>query len=262
MNTKYLFLIPRTPKQFRSDVRDALWQLCKKALLNQNFTDWKALIITDEEEEENDNLIYLVDNAAATKYEKIKSGLQYVESHIKPEYLIRLDDDDLIMPNALQHASKYSFDALTESKHTFYEITSDLISQQQRDWFPNTIIHKYDHAISAYGKSGRDLFNQDHSQTYHLYYKDKKVVYLEANNPLYVRLLSPNSITSRGNDYSTYLDSYGYWDVDTIKDFEKYRIELRKARAKFLKDFPVYQPKIYSNRVRKYKERISNLFKM
>jgi len=261
MIVKYLFLIPRTPKQFRNDVRDALWKLCKKALLNQKFDNWKALIITDEKEEDNDSLIYLVDSVALTKYEKVRSGLKYINDNLKPEYIIRLDDDDLIMPYALEKATKYSFDALTESIHTFYEVTSDLISQQKRDWFPNTMIHKYEHAITPYGADSRKLLNNDHSQAWHIYYHDKKVIYLDPENPLYVRLLSPNSITSRGNDYATYANGFGYWDVSTLKNFEEYRSELRGIRKKYLTDFPEYKPNTRLNTMSKYKEKINNLFK-
>ena len=138
---RYLFIIPRTPKQFKSDIREELWKVTIKSLLEQTYSNWKALIICDESESiiNNDNLLYLK-STALKKGEKIDFAVEYiVENNLFPDYLIRFDDDDIIMPNALETADKFNFDVYGDKYHTFFDLSSGLMSQQDSPWLANTV---------------------------------------------------------------------------------------------------------------------------
>lgn len=227
----FLFIIPRTPKQFRTPLRDYLWQICLDSIQNQTFYNWQALVI-DEIELVDGKIQYVASNANR-KGEKIQHGLRIVETwKNKPDYIIRLDDDDNIAPNALSLIENKSFDVAVDEFHTFYELRSGFFCQTRRPWFANTIIHKYEHA-KAIMPDGRPLLDQDHARVWHNYYSGKQIHKFPKETPLYLRILSPTTVTSlQDKDYLKYVISFGSWKKNS---------DLKKHFCSELFEHPVEQ---------------------
>ncbi|MBS2212127.1 hypothetical protein KEM09_11975 [Carboxylicivirga mesophila] len=206
----FVFIIPRTPKQFRTTVREKLWLNTIKSLNKQSYTNWLALVIDDFNKKEGN--IEFINSPAIKKGDKIQYALQLIAGwDVKPDYIIRLDDDDIIAPYVLEKLSNKSFDIATDRYHTYYELRSGLFCQGIKNWYPNTVAHKYEHAITIM-PDGRPLLDQDHSVVWHNYYKNKNTLFLPKDSPFYVRVLSPTSITSMENSkYNKYVLSFGYW---------------------------------------------------
>lgn len=206
----FLYIIPRTPRQLRTPIRNFLWHHTKRALNNQNYENWQALVIDDQDIVEG-NIQYIV-STAVRKGEKIQHALKIVEGwEHKPDYVIRLDDDDLVAPNALSLIENKSFDVAVDEFHTFYELRSGFFCQTRRPWFANTIIHKYEHA-KAIMPDGRPLLDQDHARVWHNYYSGKQIHKFPKETPLYLRILSPGTVTSQqDDDYLNYVLSFGSW---------------------------------------------------
>jgi hypothetical protein len=242
---KFLFITTLTPRSLLSPLRASLFDLYKDALNGQTYSNWEALLIGEEEKKQG-RIIYKKTDAVS-KTDKLKVAYDYLLSlEVKPDYIIRLDDDDLISQYALERAAKLDFDCCSDLHHTFYDIASGLVSQQDRDWLPNTIIHKYEHAVAPYGDSGKLLFSQDHSQAWHRYYADKKVHYVPKSEPVYLRILSPTTITSKidplhserfenidMNAYAAYLKGFGKWRNFNLADFKVYQPQLITAWEEF-----------------------------
>ncbi|MCW3071663.1 MAG: hypothetical protein JWO44_1553 [Bacteroidetes bacterium] len=241
----FLFITTLTPSSLLSPLRASLFDLYKDSLNGQTYPNWQALLIGEEEKKQG-RIIYKKTDAVS-KGDKLKVAYEYLLSlEVKPDYIIRLDDDDLISQYALEYAGGLDFDCCSDLYHSFYDIASGLTSQQHRDWLPNTIIHKYEHAVAAYGDSGLPLFNQDHSQAWHRYYAGKKIHFVPKKHPVYLRVLSPTTITSKidplhsekfenidMNAYSAYLKGFGKWRNFNLCDFECYRPQLLQTWEEF-----------------------------
>ena len=227
---KIIFITTLTPQQNVSPLRTSLFEIYLKALQSQSYPHWNALLI-GEFDKDSGNIKYIKTDAVS-KSDKLLEVYKYLLNlPTKPDYLIRLDDDDIISPFALEQAANDEFDCFADEFHSFYDITSATISQQKRAWLPNTIIHKYQHAITPFGAEGLPLFAQDHSKTWHNFYADKKIVYSEKLHPLYLRVISPTTITSRLNNnahskdtnfniklYNEYLKTFGKWKKSSGDD--------------------------------------------
>jgi len=228
-NPLFYIIVPLTPSDLQTTLRRELWEITRFSLLNQKYTNWKAIII-GEEQKTTDNFIYIT-SEKKDKGSKLLSAIQFINANLpKPDYILRLDDDDIIMPGTLEMASKKTFDIYTDYYHTFYDIATDRISQQHRPWIANTSIHKYEFAVQEFQNIRVPVFAFDHSQAWHIFYKDKNVLYSKKTSPLYIRILSPTSITSNNssieNNYTNYLDTFGYWDILEIRNFYIFRNKL------------------------------------
>ncbi|RAU83290.1 glycosyltransferase family A protein [Pontibacter arcticus] len=235
----FLYIIPHTPEEFRTPLRDKLFELTIKSLQDQTYANWRAIVVTDFDHEEG-NILY-VKSAARRKGEKVTYALQQIGNKLeKPDYVIRLDDDDIINPSVLETASKLEFDCLSDRYHAYYDMVSELTSLQKRDWIPNTVIHKFEYAVTVNSKG--TLLSTDHS-AWHLFYKDKKLTYLPAGSePLYLRIISPTSITAGLSNkdnadfsvairsYQLYLSSFGNWRNNTMPSFSLYINGLKKIK--------------------------------
>lgn len=208
--SNFVYIIPRTPKHFRNSLREHLWQRTKQSLHAQKYQNWKALVI-DEYENQEDKITY-VKSTALKKGEKLQHALKIIESwNTKPDFIIRLDDDDIILPTTLEILKDKDFDVAIDKYHTFYEIKSGLFCQSHRPWYANTVIHKYQHAKTLM-PDGRPLLDQDHSMVWHRFYTGKKVFSFSKKNPIYVRILSPSTVTSNIDiDYLKYVRAFGFW---------------------------------------------------
>jgi N-acetyl sugar amidotransferase len=160
-----------------------------------------------------------------------------------------LDDDDLISTTILKEIedNKLDFDCLADKYHTYIDPAYIKISYSQGNWLPNTVIHKYEHAIKKCGALNDKLLVQDHAIFWHIYYADKNLVYTTRDNPVYYRILSPTSITSGSfsigqkidwNHYLKYLVGYGPW-VNINRLFAFYK-DLEQLSERFFKEKPSF----------------------
>ncbi len=222
---EFIFIIPRTPKKYKTSVRESLWRITIKSLINQSYAFWKAIVVCDDLDEPSidDRIIYLK-SPAQKKGEKIKEAIHYIKSQkIRIDFVIRLDDDDLIMPKALEDSLKFNFDVYADRYHTFYDLSSGLLSIDNRKWLANTVIHKVSHALKICDDTGKYLINHDHSQMWHKYYKSKMVVYSKKTSPIYIRVLNPVSISAcEFNNYDNYLSFFGNWKYKAPESFMLY----------------------------------------
>lgn len=242
---KYVFLIPRTPKRFRKSSRDSLWSICKSALIQQKSNNWLAIVIGDCDGEELDSKHFkCLPYDDFDKIDKLRTGLNYIQSwNQKPEYLIRLDDDDIISPSILDYINntKVQFDCYTDARQAVIDVVFLKISHFKANWFPNTVIHSYHHAIQRCGPQNEILILQHHDEFWHSYYSEKRILKVTRKNQIYYRLLSPFSITSTSNNkeignlwtqHLSYLNGYGPW-INLSKKFPHY-LELKKVRDSYI----------------------------
>lgn len=229
----YCFIIPRTPVLYRTPLRDFLWKACLHSLQAQEGKNWIAVIIGPDEKLKHDQFVFF-EQDLLPKQGKIQLALDWLGAQgNKPRFLVRLDDDDIVSCSSFQQHAAGEYDCITDRHHSFFEISSGKIAQQKRPWFPNTILHRYEHAITiveAETYTG-PLICHDHSAEWHRFYATKKVHYTKKNSPLYLRVLSPHSITSRASDaaqsghqqYMNYLLQFGDWMTrpTEIEGFEK-----------------------------------------
>ncbi len=242
---KFIFITTLTPEQFLTPLRKSLFELYLQALQKQSYTNWEAILI-GEFAKKDQNITYLR-SEAVTKSDKLKVAFEYLSQlEIKPDYIIRLDDDDLISPDLLTRISTLDFDCYSDQYHSYYDITTASTSQQLRHWLPNTIIHKFEHGMAPYGESQLSLFMHDHSQAWHVYYADKKIVWAPKKHPVYLRIISPTTITSKMDpgkavnyadfdkeEYSRYLKTFGNWKRFSCVDFTMHLDRLIKIWENF-----------------------------
>lgn len=226
----FIFIVPKTPVKFLNKERKLLWNLCYKSLLNQNYSRWTAITIGGEIlNNKDDRFIEL--NFEGRKEEKLQKATQYIiENNIIGDYIIRLDDDDIINPTVLGKASKLEFDLYVDKHQWFWHYESGKISNRVWNWFPNTCIHKREHALTQWGKYAKGdfkhfknqalLIENDHSKL-HPYYKNKNIIFSDKKHPIYIRTITSSSITA-GNaiNQEQYLKKFGLWHKNNLKDFQ------------------------------------------
>ncbi len=158
---KFIFIIPRTLEKFQDAIRPQLWKLCMHSLQKQSFQNWIALLIGGHSIfDKNDNRFIKI-NFEGTKEEKLQIATDYIiRNNIEGEYIIRLDDDDIINPYLLAKVIKYNFDIYVDKHQWFWHYESGFISNRVWNWFPNTYIHKREHALSEWGDYAKGYFNK------------------------------------------------------------------------------------------------------
>ncbi|MBI4930127.1 MAG: glycosyltransferase family 2 protein [Bacteroidetes bacterium] len=233
---KFLFFVALTPTQLLTPLRKNLFLQFLNALENQTYQNWQAILIG--EEEKNDGRIIYKKTYLKTKSEKLISAYKYfLTLREKPDYIIRLDDDDLISPNVLQKVVTCSvdFDCYADKYHAYYDVVSGQVCHVQNAWMPNTIIHKTNHAISSYTHDAKPLVLLDHSKYWMEYYLGKRIIWENKTTPVYLRIMSPTSITSGMssqsimnfstdilNNYHRKTKGIGKWKNEQPEEFANY----------------------------------------
>jgi len=253
MSKSFLFITHLTPKAKRSVLRQNLIDIMKKSLFKQTYSNWIALWLGEEESEEDK--IKIVDISNEGSLEKVYLRKDVISLIDNADYIVKLDDDDIIIPDTLERTLKIDFDCYCDRYHTFYDISSGWITQQKRKWIASTCIHKKEHAIKDLKNNTKDsdnfihsLFYGEHGKDWINYYKNKKIVYAPRTNPVYIRVLSPTSITAGAkifpvqkitdidfNHYYSYLKEFGSWNYYTINsDIKYFEKELSSAWKNFI----------------------------
>src|SRR5688572_29071712 len=119
----FLFITPLTPACFLTPLRKELFSLFLDSLKKQTYDNWEALLFGEEERIEGK--IKFIKTEAVSKSDKFLVAIDYLRSlNNKPDYVIRIDDDDLISPNVLKHVSQFDFDCYADKYHAFYDLTT------------------------------------------------------------------------------------------------------------------------------------------
>lgn len=207
-----------------NDIRHKLHQHYIDALKNINYSNFKVYLF-GHLPSSNEGTINFVQADGNSKEQKLQFAKVYLlDAGLKSDYILRLDDDDILNPNAFNHVNKTKPDVYSDLYHSFINIDSGLIAQQQRPWFPNTAIIKWDLAFSILFLDNALLFNFQHT-VWHRFLKDAKasIEYSNKFNPLYLRVLSAASITSietqSKSGFSQYLSQFGEFQEMEFQDF-------------------------------------------
>ena len=210
----------------------------------QSYTAWKALWIGEEESESGNVKQVKADDSGPGAIQASLRAI-YGRADVKEfvndcDFVVKLDDDDVISADILERASHLDFDCYFDEYHTFYDIASGIIGQQKRPWIPSTAIHKKEHAFKMQREERPcdnlldSLFYTDHAREWISYYRGRQIVHPQRSRPVYLRVLSPTSITAgaRGkavltladvdiDKYSAYLRQFGAWIPAKVAGFEK-----------------------------------------
>jgi glycosyltransferase involved in cell wall biosynthesis len=238
----YLFLIPCSPNASSGTLRADLQKLCFSQLgkLKCAVRVWLLGKPTHSV-----GHFETITCSGTSKEEKLKEAgdLLSREKNL-PKYLVRLDDDDLINPAVFDKLAEEDFDIAYDPRHFFYDLASDRVSSQKRDWIANTAIHLTRHALTRVqgigGAPAADgmnyLFACDHSAAWHPFYEGKRRVNPE--EPLYLRVLNPESITAKAefseNNYIRYLSKFGNWKGELPEGMKELQNELIRIREDHL----------------------------
>jgi len=252
MSNTFIFVIPLTPESNLTPLRKELQQLCFKNLLSQTYSNWKALLIGAVAPKGTEDNRFIHISEEGYKELKLQHAVKYIkETNLKSDYIIRLDDDDLINPSILKHYATSQADVIVDLYQWFIEWESKRISKDFKPWFANTVLHKSEHALAEFGEIAREGVSQINNYVsliatnhalMHSYYKGKNIKFTSGNIPIYLRVINPDSITSKTvQSYQDYLQKFGLWNekfpVDFIelnmvegikKDIGKYRFSIKK----------------------------------
>jgi hypothetical protein len=253
----FLFITHVTPKAKRSELRSSLYEIHLRALSAHTYDKWKVLCIGEEEKKDSKffqvSLKQTLDkNEISNQLSEIYSRKDVLEYINESNYIVKLDDDDIISPKILERLAYFIGDVYYDEFHAFYDITSSQVSLQKRDWIASTCIQKTEHAITKLRIEGlnniylNSIFYSDHSQIWHKYYANKQKFISDKFHPIYLRVLSPTSITAGvGNsilnsvndidfeNYFEYLNKFGSWNEKIPEEFMNYNKPLRDSWLSF-----------------------------
>ncbi len=280
---KFLFITHITPVAKRTVLRQGLIDCYFKALEAQRYGDWQVVIMGEENKE--DGKFHYFDLGKVSREEKfhvVKSILQserFQKIVRGIDYVIKLDDDDIISPTILEKVSTLDADIYFDKFHSFYEITSGMITQQERNWMASTCIHRKECIFSEWNGVGAsavgNLLYTEHHLAWHEYYKNKRKVIADRNDPVYLRVLSPTSITSGAlagppanigeinfEKYISYLKNFGDWSTAQLFTFQFMLPELSHVWKQFAgkeqKKWSLelfYQEKSFGSKIKKFFKR-------
>lgn len=223
MSSKFLFIIALTPEEFLNPLRIRQQEVFLRSLQAVKYDNFQAILL-GEKEEQVGNLTF-VKSPNGSKGERLKFALEYLEKHeIEYDYIARFDDDDILNPNIFDIVNALSAgDCFYDSWHAYYDLYSGEYTHEKKDWMANSILMKKEHALFVM-QDERTLIEQDHAQEWHLYFKDKQNIAVPKLRPIYLRVLSPGSVTANAKEeqsYQVYLAGQCKWNVrPDFKDFD------------------------------------------
>jgi glycosyltransferase involved in cell wall biosynthesis len=192
---RFCYIIPKTPIEFQSPIRKRLWEITVQSLLKQTSKDWFAIIVDDTNRIDGP-FHHITTEENKTKKFKLLTALKHIETlKTKPQYLIRLDDDDVVSPSLLEKLKNNDFDCYADKTKWFYDIVAKRFYINRRPWLTNTIIQKYDLALTVQKENNLPLLACNHFSFFNKFYLNTKIRYSFILSPVYVRILSPACLT-------------------------------------------------------------------
>ena len=238
-----LFIVACTPDELMTPLRRKLREEMENQLARIEGGRWRAWFLG--ERSASSGPIEFVACNERTKGDKLRAWLpRAIEAH-NPDYIVRLDDDDLINPAIMDIINDHAeFDCLVDRKHWFFDIVTGQLSNESRDWFANTVVQKTEHAMATipWVEGDVPVIAGDHSKEWHRYFADKQVKYTEEKRPLYIRTLSPTSITAGNANsedwkaYAQYRNGFGDWSAKVPNGFSFAVENLREFGQSRFKD--------------------------
>lgn len=198
-------------------------QAAFKESLKQIKDDNCTTILLGEDDLTEGNLKY-IKAPDGTKRERLTFALNYLKTHnIAYNYIARFDDDDLLNPNFISILQSLpEADCYYDKWHAYFDLYSAQHTHEPKDWMANTVFMKKEHALSVM-KDGRTLIEQDHAEEWYLYFEDKTLAAFPKERPIYLRILSPGSVTANSKEeqsYQEYLAGQCKWNKQpNLKDF-------------------------------------------
>lgn len=271
MATSCVFLTSGTPAERRTSLQADLWSLSSRVFLeNSDRKDFEVWLLG---EKVSPGYPFVpVACHGQSRMDKLSAGSNLLKKNRdRFQYVIRFDDDHLLNPRFFDLISDAQpFDILHDEQHVFYDLLSGQLSIQQRPWIARSAVHHISNALEhiAVQRDPAPLITQNHSQTWHHFYRDKQTKTTEKVNPLSIRILYPDWFnrelagdTPERRQYNQFLSQFGTWDAEFPEGFENYREQLHEIGEKYfgpLKSFSPEPPNT-GQRVSHYIQRLSKI---
>jgi hypothetical protein len=226
MNSSFIIVTTLHPESINTEsIRGKLHSLYRKSIEAIRYDNFKVYIFSDQAGEELRNTEFVICDGK-TKEKRLAFAKKYLlDESLSSDYILRLDDDDVLNPFAFDLVNKSKPEFYFDPFHSFYSFDSNMYSQLNQPWFANTVIMKSVHAFKEIYLNNALFFNFQHS-TWHAYFSDNGIIGKpsEKNSPLYIRIISRSSITSKAGksdrDFDNYLSNFGSWKTKYFRDFE------------------------------------------
>jgi hypothetical protein len=204
-------------------------------LRNQQYDNWEAWLL-GEEERQDGKINFIKADATAKEEKLLEASKRLYAIADKPDFIIRIDDDDLVPSYLLRDIANLNFDCYADKYHFVYELESGRSMLRKNPWLASTVVMSYNHAVKRMEKwGGKPLFACDHSLAFEPYFRNKNIIFAPAGKPVYYRVLSPSSqsVTSKSHGatsdpYHFYVKGLGRWNYFPVKGFPVFANELRK----------------------------------
>lgn len=216
----FLFITCLTPEAMMTELRKDFHQAYLDALHEQSHTNWTAFLLGEKEGVEG-NIHYIKCEGTSKEDKLVEAARLLNDMPVKPEFIVRLDDDDLIGKDTLQTVvnNKEHSDVFTDRYQYMFDSYSGKILSKIYPWWPSTIVMRYADAVTLQpGFGNRPLFACPHDLVFHNYFKGRRVFYFKRTQPCYERIFSPVSQSFRLYNgqlnlekYRAYVNEYGFW---------------------------------------------------
>jgi hypothetical protein len=229
---RFLFIVPLTPLAKQTAERKRLQQLCIRSLNSQTYRRWQALMIGEHlpESASGDRFIHVPYEAA--KEEKLQYCTHYIRTAgLQSDYVIRLDDDDVINPEILEKLADADFSIYVDLYHSYWRPDVNEVAQTVKQWFPNTFVIKTSLALEPFGTfppgdhrnlKEKPLLIENEHNVIHEFFVQRKlpVTFAKKSDPVYLRSVAADSLTARqSGDRRSYLKSFGRWRANRLRTF-------------------------------------------
>lgn len=198
-NPTCAFVTCLTPTRLMTPLRRQLRHLTYQALASQTCGDWMSISVGQPGgyvEELTWNNATCLPPDEGTKAQKQPVGWQAAR-RMEPRFVCKLDDDDWLHPTALERAIRAGADVYADRVNWHFDVVTGrwLPFDKGPVMLPNTVFHAIEHAAARHGES--PLFLRTHS-AWGPYYEDKHKAYAAPHEPVYVRVVHPDSTSVAG----------------------------------------------------------------
>ena len=163
------FIVPRGGL---SPFRDYLFKNTLLSLKQQKYDNWVAVVVSSRPEEKDivdGNIRYIYkEQSKGTRaddvYPRIAMGRDFLKSEFNPDFVGRLDDDDIINPNFLRDINDFlngndKIEIISAIKYPTYNIITGERMYLKSHWLPGTAFFKFDKYF--------DIHTKEHSRNFH-----------------------------------------------------------------------------------------------
>ena len=160
------FIVPRGGV---SPLKDYLWKNTLLSLKQQKYKNWVAVVVSPQPEESDGHIKYIYKEQVGGErandvYPRIAMGRDFLKAKFNPDFVGRLDDDDLINPNLLIELNTLlktnkRIEIISSFKYPAYDILAGEKMYIESHWLPGTSFFKFDKYF--------DIHTKEHSRNFH-----------------------------------------------------------------------------------------------